>query len=63
MVGDALVVHVAAVDLGFLDAAMRRTWGCPLAAAVLDTARRLAAALEPPAPDPAPWAPPQLAAR
>jgi DNA polymerase III subunit epsilon len=37
--GDVLVVHVAAVDLAFLDAAMRRTWGCPLPAVVLDTAR------------------------
>jgi DNA polymerase-3 subunit epsilon len=37
--GDVLVVHVAAVDLAFLDAAMRRTWGCPLPAGVLDTAR------------------------
>jgi DNA polymerase III subunit epsilon len=45
LAGDVLVVHVAAVDLAFLDAAMRRTWGCPLAATVLDTAR-LAAALE-----------------
>jgi DNA polymerase III subunit epsilon len=42
---DILVVHVAEVDLAFLDAAMRRAWGCPLAAAVLDTAR-LAAALD-----------------
>jgi DNA polymerase III subunit epsilon len=45
LAGDVLVVHMAAVDLAFLDAAMRRTWGCPLAATVLDTAR-LAAALE-----------------
>jgi DNA polymerase III subunit epsilon len=45
LAGDVLVVHVAAVDLAFLDAAMRRTWGCPLAATVLDTAR-LGAALE-----------------
>jgi DNA polymerase-3 subunit epsilon len=43
-VGDVLVVHVAQVDHAFLDAAMRRTWGCPLNATVLDTAR-LAAAL------------------
>jgi DNA polymerase-3 subunit epsilon len=40
--GDVLVVHVAAVDLAFLDAAMRRTWGCPLPAGVLDTARMAA---------------------
>ena len=45
LAGDVLVVHVAAVDLAFLDAALRRTWGCPLAATALDTAR-LAAALE-----------------
>jgi DNA polymerase III subunit epsilon len=37
--GDVLVVHVAAVDLAFLDAALRRTWGCRLPAGVLDTAR------------------------
>jgi DNA polymerase III subunit epsilon len=43
-VGDVLVVHVAEVDQAFLEAAMRRTWGCPLNATVLDTAR-LAAAL------------------
>ena len=42
--GDVLVVHVAEVDQAFLDAAMRRLWGCPLNATVLDTAR-LAAAL------------------
>jgi DNA polymerase-3 subunit epsilon len=40
--GDVLVVHVAAVDLAFLDAALRRTWGCPLPAVVLDTARMAA---------------------
>lgn len=40
--GDVLVVHVAAVDLAFLDAALRRTWGCPLPAGVLDTARMAA---------------------
>jgi len=40
--GDVLVVHVAAVDLAFLDAAMRRTWGCPLPFGVLDTARMAA---------------------
>jgi DNA polymerase III subunit epsilon len=40
--GDVLVVHVAAVDLAFLDAAMHRTWGCPLPAGVLDTARMAA---------------------
>ncbi len=45
IVGDVLVVHVAEVDLAFLDAAMRRTWGCPLPAGVLDTAR-MAAGLE-----------------
>jgi DNA polymerase III subunit epsilon len=45
LAGDVLVVHVAAVDLAFLDAAMRRTWGCPLVATTLDTAR-LAATLE-----------------
>jgi DNA polymerase-3 subunit epsilon len=45
LAGDVLVVHVAAVDIAFLDAAMRRAWGCPLVAPVLDTAR-LAAALE-----------------
>jgi DNA polymerase-3 subunit epsilon len=44
-VGDALVVHVAEVDHAFLDAAMRRLWGCPLNATVLDTAR-MAAALQ-----------------
>jgi DNA polymerase-3 subunit epsilon len=37
--GDVLVVHVAEVDHAFLDAAMRRLWGCPLNATVLDTAR------------------------
>src|SRR5215207_2776748 len=37
--GDVLVVHVAEVDHAFLDAAMRRSWGCPLNATVLDTAR------------------------
>jgi DNA polymerase-3 subunit epsilon len=37
--GDVLVVHVAEVDQAFLDAAMRRSWGCPLNATVLDTAR------------------------
>jgi DNA polymerase-3 subunit epsilon len=42
-VGDVLVVHVAEVDQVFLDAAMRRLWGCPLNAAVLDTARMAAA--------------------
>jgi DNA polymerase-3 subunit epsilon len=40
--GDVLVVHVAAVDLAFLDAALRRTWGCPLPSRVLDTARMAA---------------------
>jgi DNA polymerase-3 subunit epsilon len=40
--GDVLVVHVAAVDLAFLDAAMRRTWGVPLPSGVLDTARMAA---------------------
>jgi DNA polymerase III subunit epsilon len=43
--GDVLVVHVAEVDRAFLDAAMRRVWGCPLNATVLDTAR-MAAALD-----------------
>ena len=43
--GDVLVVHVAEVDQAFLDAAMRRLWGCPLNATVLDTAR-MAAALD-----------------
>jgi DNA polymerase-3 subunit epsilon len=42
-VGDVLVVHVAEVDQAFLDAAMRRSWGCPLNATVLDTARMAAA--------------------
>lgn len=42
-VGDVLVVHVAEVDQAFLDAAMRRNWGCPLNATVLDTARMAAA--------------------
>jgi DNA polymerase III subunit epsilon len=42
-VGDVLVVHVAEVDHAFLDAAMRRLWGCPLNATVLDTARMAAA--------------------
>jgi DNA polymerase III subunit epsilon len=42
-VGDVLVVHVAEVDQAFLDAAMRRVWGCPLNATVLDTARMAAA--------------------
>src|SRR5918993_2417054 len=41
--GDVLVVHVAEVDQAFLDAAMRRSWGCPLNAIVLDTARMAAA--------------------
>jgi DNA polymerase III subunit epsilon len=41
--GDVLVVHVAEVDHAFLDAAMRRSWGCPLNATVLDTARMAAA--------------------
>ena len=41
--GDVLVVHVAEVDQAFLDAAMRRLWGCPLNATVLDTARMAAA--------------------
>jgi DNA polymerase-3 subunit epsilon len=41
--GDVLVVHVAEVDQAFLDAAMRRSWGCPLNATVLDTARMAAA--------------------
>ena len=40
--GDVLVVHVAEVDHAFLDAAMRRSWGCPLNATVLDTARMAA---------------------
>jgi DNA polymerase-3 subunit epsilon len=39
---DVLVVHVAAMDLAFLDAAMRRSWGCPLPSGVLDTARMAA---------------------
>lgn len=43
--GDALVVHVAEVDLGFLDAALWRTWGFRLPAGVLDTAR-MAGALD-----------------
>jgi DNA polymerase III subunit epsilon len=43
--GDVLVVHVAEVDHAFLEAAMRRIWGCPLNAIVLDTAR-MAAALD-----------------
>jgi DNA polymerase III subunit epsilon len=41
--GDVLVVHVAEVDQAFLDAAMRRSWGCSLNAPVLDTARMAAA--------------------
>ena len=41
--GDVLVVHVAEVDHAFLDAAMRRSWGCSLNATVLDTARMAAA--------------------
>ena len=41
--GDVLVVHVAEVDHAFLDAAMRRSWDCPLNATVLDTARMAAA--------------------
>jgi DNA polymerase III subunit epsilon len=41
--GDVLVVHVAEVDQAFLEAAMRRIWGCPLNATVLDTARMAAA--------------------
>jgi DNA polymerase-3 subunit epsilon len=41
--GDVLVVHVAEVDHAFLDAAMRRSWGCYLNATVLDTARMAAA--------------------
>jgi DNA polymerase-3 subunit epsilon len=41
--GDVLVVHVAEVDQAFLDAAMRHSWGCPLNASVLDTARMAAA--------------------
>jgi DNA polymerase-3 subunit epsilon len=41
--GDVLVVHVAEIDHAFLDAAMRRSWGCPLNATVLDTARMAAA--------------------
>ena len=40
--GDVPVVHVAAVDLAFLDAALRRTWGCPFPSGVLDTARMAA---------------------
>jgi DNA polymerase III subunit epsilon len=40
--GDVLVVHVAEVDQAFLDAAMRRSWACPLNATVLDTARMAA---------------------
>jgi DNA polymerase III subunit epsilon len=42
-VEDVLVVHVAEVDHAFLEAAMRRSWGCPLNAIVLDTARMAAA--------------------
>jgi DNA polymerase-3 subunit epsilon len=45
LAGDVTVVHVAQVDLAFLDAALRRTFGCPWPATVLDTAR-LAAALD-----------------
>jgi DNA polymerase III subunit epsilon len=41
--GDVLVVHVAEVDHAFLDAAMRRSWGCSLNATALDTARMAAA--------------------
>ena len=44
LAGDVAVVHVAEVDLAFLDAAMRRTWGCPWPTGMLDTAR-LAGAL------------------
>lgn len=58
LAGDVTVVHVAEVDLAFLDAAMRRTWGCPWPTGVLDTAR-LAATLhrrlrlaQPPGPQP-----------
>jgi DNA polymerase III subunit epsilon len=43
IVGDVLVVHFAEVDQAFLDAAMRRIWGCRLNAIVLDTARMAAA--------------------
>jgi DNA polymerase III subunit epsilon len=41
--GDVLVVHVAEIDQAFLEAAMGRSWGCPLHASVLDTARMAAA--------------------
>jgi len=58
LAGDVAVVHVAEVDLTFLDAAVRRTWGFPWPSTMLDTAR-LAAALErrlrltrPPGPEP-----------
>jgi DNA polymerase III epsilon subunit-like protein len=40
--GDVLVVHVAAVDLAFLDAALGRTWGVPLPSVVLGQLRRVA---------------------
>jgi DNA polymerase III subunit epsilon len=40
--GDVLIVHVAGIDLAFLDAAMRRTWGLPFPSGVLDTARMAA---------------------
>jgi DNA polymerase-3 subunit epsilon len=43
--GAVPVVHVAEVDLAFLDAAVRRTWGFPWPTTMLDTAR-LATALE-----------------
>lgn len=37
--GDVLVVHVAEIDLAFLDAALWSSWGFRLPAGVLDTAR------------------------
>lgn len=45
LTGDVLVVHVAAVDRAFLNAALRRLWSCSLHAVVLDTAH-LAAHLD-----------------
>lgn len=62
LTGDVLVVHVAAVDRAFLNAALRRLWGSPLRAVVLDTGR-LAAHLDhlqrliqpPSAPRPSPY--------
>ena len=58
LVGEVPVVHVGQIDLAFLDAAVRRTWGVPWPVTMLDTAR-LATTLErrlrlarPPGPEP-----------